>query len=402
MAASLEVGGWRAELDGLLARFGRLFVRAEPRGQAGRYLEGLLAPGGRKNGWPLAEAVGEAPARRTQRVLGHVLWDEGAARDLCREHAVARLGAGDAVLVVDESGLVKKGEHSAGVARQYCGTVGKVENCQVGVFLAYGSRGGHALIDRRLYLPEAWAGDAERRRAAEVPEDVPLLTKPAIARAMIARALDAGVPCDWVLGDEVYGADRRLRTMLEERGKPYLLTVRGNDGLEAELDGGVGRREAAALARALPPRAWRRLSAGAGTKGERLYDWARVRLLPPPDGGGEAPPRERWLLVRRSIADPADLAYFVVFAPAGLRLLALARVAGRRWLVEECLEAAKQEVGLADYEVRSWRGWHRHVTLAMLALALLAGPRAGLTRQKGARDPPASRSSRPASPRSAA
>jgi SRSO17 transposase len=402
MAASLEVGGWRAELDGLLDRFGRLFVRAEPRGQAGRYLEGLLGPVERKNGWQLAEAIGDARPWRTQRVLSHVLWDEEAARDLCREHAVERLGAEDAVLVVDESGFVKKGRHSAGVARQYCGTVGKVENCQVGVFLAYGSRGGHALIDRRLYLPEAWAGDAERRRAAKVPEDVPFLTKPAIARAMLARALDAGVPCGWVLGDEVYGADRRLRAMLEERGKPYLLTVRGNDALEAELDGGVGRHEAAVLARALPPRAWRRLSAGAGTKGERLYDWARVRLLPPPDGGGDAPPRERWLLVRRSIADPADLAYFVVFAPAGLRLLDLARAAGRRWLVEECFEAAKQEVGLADYEVRSWRGWHRHVTLAMLALALLAGLRAGLNRLKGAQGPLASSSCRSASPRSAA
>jgi SRSO17 transposase len=343
VAASPEVGGWRAELDGLLARFGRLFARAEPRRQAGRYLEGLLGPVERKNGWQLAEAIGDARPWRTQRVLSHVLWDEEAARDLCRDHAVERLGARDAVLVVDETAFVKKGEHSAGVARQYCGTLGKVENCQVGVFLAYGSRGGHALIDRRLYLPEAWAGDAERRRAAKVPEDVPFLTKPAIAREMVARALDAGVPCDWVLGDEVYGADRRLRLMLEERGKPYLLTIRSNDELAADLDGGVGRHEAAALARALPPRAWRRLSAGAGTKGERLYDWARVRLLPPHD-----PSRERWLLVRRSIADPADLAYFVAFAPAGLRLVDLARVAGRRWLVEECFEAAKQEVGLAD------------------------------------------------------
>src|SRR3954454_5299045 len=397
MATSLEVGGWRAELEGLLARFGRLFVRAEPRGQAGRYLEGLLGPVERKNGWQLAEAIGDARPWRTQRVLSHVLWDEEAARDLCREHAVARLGAEDAVLVVDETAFVKKGEHSAGVARQYCGTLGKVENCQVGVFLAYGSREGHALIDRRLYLPEAWAGDAERRRAAKVPEDVPFLTKPAIARAMIARALDAGVPCEWVLGDEVYGADRRLRTMLEERGRPYVLAVRGNEELEAELDGGLGRHEAAALARALPPRAWRRLSAGAGTKGERLYDWARVPLVRPSE-----PSRERWPLVRRSIADPADLAYFVVFAPAGLRLLDLVRAAGRRWLVEECFEAAKQEVGLADYEVRSWRGWHRHVALAMLALALLAGLRAGLNRLKGAREPPASPSCRSASPRSAA
>src|SRR5690349_9463290 len=401
MTASLEVGGWRAELEELLARFGRLFVRAEPREQAGRYLEGLLGPVERKNGWQLAEAIGDVRPWRTQRVLSHVLWDEEAARDLCREHVVGRLGAQDAVLVVDETAFVKKGRHSAGVARQYCGTLGKVENCQVGVFLAYGSRKGHALIDRRLYLPEAWAGDAERRRAAKIPDEVPFRTKPEIAREMVARALDAGVPCDWVLGDEVYGADRRLRTMLEERGKPYVLAIRGNDRLDAELDGGVGRDEAAALARALPPRAWRRLSAGAGTKGERLYDWARVRLVPPP-AAGAAPPRERWLLVRRSIADPADLAYFAVLAPAGLRLVDLARAAGRRWLVEECFEAAKREVGLADYEVRSWRGWHRHVTLAMLALALLAGLRAGLNRLKGARGPLAGSWCRSASPRSAA
>jgi SRSO17 transposase len=402
VAASPEVSGWRAELEGLLARFGRLFVRAEPRRQAGRYLEGLLGPVERKNGWQLAEAIGDARPWRTQRVLSHVLWDEDAARDLCREHAVERLGAEDAVLVVDETGFPKKGRHSAGVARQYCGTLGKVENCQVGVFLAYGSRRGHALIDRRLYLPEAWAGDAERRRAAKIPDEVPFLTKPEIAREMVARALDAGVPCGWVLGDEVYGADRRLRTMLEERGKPYLLTIRSNDELEADLDGGVGRHQPRQLARSLPSRAWRRLSAGAGTKGERLYDWARLRLVQPQRVGGEAPAGEHWLLVRRSIADPEDLAYFVAFAPPGLRLVDLARVAGRRWLVEECFEAAKQEVGLADYEVRSWRGWHRHVTLAMLGLALLAGLRAGLNRLKGAREPPASPWSRSASLRSAA
>src|SRR3954465_9354335 len=299
MAASLEVGGWRGGVGGLLAPFGPLFVGAAPRGQAGRYLEGLLGPVERKNGWQLAEHLGDARPWRTQRVLSHVLRDEEAARDLCRDHAVERLGAADAVLVVDETGFLKKGRHSAGVARQCSGTAGKVENCQVGVFLAYGSRKGHALIDRRLYLPEAWAGDMERRRAAKVPEDVPFLTKPEIARAMIARALDAGVPCGWVLGDEVYGADRRLRAMREERGKPYLLTIRGNDRLEAELDGSVGRHEPRRLARSPPPPAWRRLSAGAGTKGERLYDWARVRLVRPSE-----PSRERWLLVRRSTADP--------------------------------------------------------------------------------------------------
>ena len=214
MAASLEVGGWRAELEALLARFGRLFVRSEPREQAGRYLEGLLGPVRRKNGWQLAEHLGDARPWRTQRVLSHVLWDEEAARDLCRKHVVERLGAEDAVLVVDETGFLKKGRHSAGVARQYTGTAGRVENAQVGVFLAYGSRRGHALVDRRLHLPERWAADAGRRRAAKVPEAVPFRTKPQIAREMVARALDAGVPCGWVLGDAVYGADRRLRMML--------------------------------------------------------------------------------------------------------------------------------------------------------------------------------------------
>jgi SRSO17 transposase len=397
MATSLGVSGWRAELDGLLARFGRLFVRAEPREQAGHYLEGLLGPVERKNGWQLAEAIGDARPWRTQRVLSHVLWDEGAARDLCRDYAIERLGAEGAVLVVDETGFVKKGKCSAGVARQYSGTAGRIENCQVAVFLAYASRKGHALIDRRLYLPEGWAEDPERRRAAKVPEDVPFRTKPELAREMVARARDAGVPCDRVLGDEVYGADRRLRMMLEGRGKPYLLAIRSNDKLWSELEGRVGQHAPEALARALPPRAWRRLSAGAGTKGERLFDWARVRLF-----RLQEPPWEHWLLVRRSIADPEDLAYFVVFGPATARLVDLARVAGRRWLVEECFEAAEQEVGLADDEVRSWRGWHRHVTLAMLALALLAALRAGLNAAKGGGEPFASSSGPLACPRSAA
>ena len=330
-------------------------------------------------------------------MLSHVLWDEEAARDLCRTYVVEHLGAEEAVLVVDETGFLKKGRHSAGVARQYSGTAGRVENAQIGVFLAYGSRKGRALIDRRLYLPEGWANDAERRRAAKIPDEVPFRTKPEIAREMIARALDAGVPCGWVLGDEVYGADRRLRVMLEERGQPYLLAVRSNDKLWSELDGEVGQHAPEALARALPPQAWRRLSAGAGTKGERLFDWARLRLV-----RLQQPPWDRWLLIRRSIADPTDLAYFVVFGPATARLADLARVAGRRWLVEECFEAAEQEVGLAGHEVRSWHGWHRHVTLAMLALALLAGLRAGLNAAKGGAAPLVSPSSPSACPSSAA
>jgi SRSO17 transposase len=386
MVASSPGDGWRAELDALLARFGRLFVRAEPRQQAGRYLEGLLGRIERKNGWQLAEAIGDARPWRTQRVLSHVLWDEEAARDLCREHVVGRLGDAEAVLVVDETGFVKKGRHSAGVARQYSGTAGRIENSQVGVFLAYAGRKGHALVDRRLYLPESWAGDMERRRAAKVPDDVAFQTKPEIAREMIARALDADVPCAWVLGDAVYGSDRQLRLMLEGREQPYLLAIRSNDPVRVAGGGEPERHEPTALATALPGDAWSRLSAGAGVKGERLYDWARLPLAGADVTPG-AEPRERWLLLRRSLAEPDKLAFFVVYGPAGLRLLDLARVAGRRWAVEECFEAAKQEVGLADYEVRSWHGWHRHITLAMLALALLTGLRERLNAAKGGDEP---------------
>src|SRR3712207_773983 len=314
--AAAGILAWRDELGALEERLGRLFVRPEPRRQAGLYLEGLLSAAKRKNGWQLAEQIGDARPWRTQRVLSHVLWNEDAARDLCREYVLEHLGADDAVLVVDETGFLKKGEHSVGVARQYSGTAGRIENSQVGVFLAYGSRRGQALIDRRLYLPERWADDAERRQAAKVPEDVPFRTKPEIAREMVARALDAGVPCGWVLGDAVYGADRRLRVMLEGRGQPYLLGVRGDDKLWSELDGQFGQHAPELLARALPRQAWRRLSAGAGSKGERLFDWARVRLV-----RLQQPPWDHWLLVRRSLADPENLGLVVVFGPALAPLL---------------------------------------------------------------------------------
>jgi SRSO17 transposase len=369
-------------------------ARAEPRQQVGRYVEALLGSVERKNGWQLAEEIGDARPWRTQRVLSHVLWNEDGARDLCRDYAVKQLGARDAVLIVDETGFLKKGGCSAGVARQYSGTAGRIENCQVGVFLAYGTSKGHALIGSTCR--KGWADDPERRRAAKIPGEVPFLTKPEIARRMIARALDAGVPCSWVLGDAVYGADKRRRMMLEERGTPSLLAIRGNDKLWSVLDGHIGQHKPEALAKALPGEAWQRLSAGSGAKGERLCDraWARLFRL-------QEPPWDHWLLVRRSIADPTDLAYFVGFGPDDTTLATLARVAGRRWIVEECFEAAKQEVGWADYEVRSWRGWHRHVTLAMLALAFLAALRAKLNAAKGA-EPPVSLSSLSACLRSAA
>lgn len=297
----------------------------------------------------------------------------------CRAYAIEQLGDPDGVLVVDETGFVKKGAKSAGVARQYSGTAGRVENCQIGVFLAYASRHGHALIDRALYLPEGWSQGPGRRAAAAIPEEVAFATKPTLALGMIERALGAGVPCSWVLGDEIYGSGRRLRMALEQRGKPFVLAVRGNEKLWPWLDGGIGQHAAAALAAAVPAESWQRLSAGAGSKGERLYDWARLRLA-----RLQEPPWDHWLLIRRNRKDPEDLAYFVVFGPAATSLATLARVAGRRWIIEECFEAAKQETGLDGYEIRSWHGWHRHITLAMLALAFLAVLRAKLQPQKGA------------------
>jgi SRSO17 transposase len=383
-AESTSVVVWRNELAALQERLGRLFGRPEPRRQVGLYIEGLLSAAERKNGWQLAEEIGDARPWRTQRVLSHVLWDADAAQELCRDYVFEHLGAADGVLIVDETGFLKKGEHSVGVARQYSGTAGRIENVQIGVFLAYASSKGHALIDRELYLPKEWCEDADRRAAAGIPDEVDFATKPALAAEMIGRALDAGLPCAWVLGDEIYGSDRRLRMDLERREQPFVLAIRSNEKLWSQLGGRLGQHTAAELTQALPKNAWQRLSAGAGSKGERFYDWARLRLT-----RLQQPPWEHWLLVRRSRRDPTDLAYYVVFGPAETSLATLARVAGQRWTIEECFEVAKQEVGLADYEVRSWHGWYRHITLAMLALAFLAGMRVTLNaatpRKKGQR-----------------
>lgn len=249
------------------------------------------------------------------------------------------------------------------------------------MFLAYASGRGHALIDRELYLPQAWAEDDARRATAGIPGAVSFATKPQLAQRMIARAIAAGMPFAWVVGDEVYGSDRRLRRFLEQHERPFVLAVRSNEKLWSVLAGRLGQQTAADLAAALPDAAWHRLSAGAGAKGERLYDWARVRLA-----RLQAPPWEHWLLIRRSHSKPEKCAYYVVFAPAETPLAALARVAGRRWTIEECFEAGKQEVGLGDYEIRSWQGWYRHITLALLALAFLAALRAKLNRATTAPD----------------
>ena len=353
------LAGWREALAELQRRVGELFGRPEPRRQAGLYLEGLLGPAERKNGWQLA--VGDRRPWRTQRVLSHVLWDQDKARDLCRGYVVAHLGAPDGVLIIDETGFLKKGTRSAGVARQYSGTAGRVENCQIGVFLAYASGKGHALIDRELYLPKEWTDDRERCTAAAVPEAVEFATKPRLAQRMIERALTAGVPVSWVLGDEVYGNDRRLRLWLEQHDRPHVLAVKAP--LWALARGPVPAKD---LATAEPLEGWRRLSAGAGSKGERLYDWARFRLC-----RLQQAPWDHWLLVRRKLSKPDEMAYYVVFGPAATSLEALARIgAGRSrsaskrpsrrsgWTATRCA-AGMAGTGTSPCRCWRWPSWRR-------------------------------------------
>jgi SRSO17 transposase len=359
MTLEEDVADWTRELDRVGRRIASRFGRVEPRRRAMAYLRGLLAPVERKNGWQLAEAAGDCTPDAMQDFLSRMRWDADAVRDDLQDYIIEHLGDPEAVLVLDETGFVKKGTKSAGVQRQYSGTAGRIENCQIGVFLAYASSKGHALIDRALYLPESWARDAARRHDAGVPEDVAFATKPELGRRMLERAFKAGVPCAWVTGDSVYGGDSRLRRDCERRSVGYVLAVTSAQRL--------GFDDVASWAEAMPIDAWQRLSAGDGAKGPRLFDWAYA-----PYQGSAPPGWRKGLLVRRSIAEPDELTFYLTLAPPGTELATLVRVAGTRWTVEACFEAAKGEVGLDEYEVRSWTGWHRHITLAMLAHAYLA------------------------------
>ena len=362
-----DVLEWAAGLQALHERIAGRFGRREPRRRALAYLKGLLGSVERKNGWQLAEYAGDVTPDGVQRLLATYRWDADEVRDDLGKYVVEHLGDPEAVLVVDETGFLKQGDKSVGVQRQYSGTAGKVENCQTGVFLAYGSRRGRTFLDRELYLPQVWAEDWERRREAGVPEAVAFRTKGQLARVMIARALAAEVPFGWVAGDTVYGNDRRLRRWLEEREIPYVLAVKSNGPLVVDTGNGSAQAAARRLAQQIPDDQWERLSAGEGSKGPRLYDWGRVSA-----GPGSEPDRAHWLLVRRSITDPEDLAYYACFGAADLALAELVRVAGTRWIIEDAFKEAKQEVGLDEYEVRRWTGWYRHITLALLVHAFLA------------------------------
>jgi SRSO17 transposase len=364
--AVLESRGWLAGLDALHARIGARFHRAEMRLRARRYLAGLLGPVERKNGWQLAEYLGEPGPQGVQRLLNAAEWDAEAVRDDLRAYVVEHLGDAEGILVVDETGFPKKGTKSAGVARQYSGTAGRRENQQIGVFLAYAAARGYAVIDRALYLPEGWATDRARREEAHIPGAVGFATKGELACAMLARAFAAGVPARWVAGDTVYGGEE-VRRWLGQQGRNYVLAVPCTHGVWTQ-----GRQEEVrTLVAAVPEEAWGRLSAGEGSQGPRWYDWACLAL--PYE---VAPGRAHWVLARRSLSDPAELAYYRAYGPAGTPVEELVRVAGMRWTIEEDFEQAKGEVGLDQYEVRRYDAWYRHITLALLAHAYLAVTRA--------------------------
>jgi SRSO17 transposase len=363
-----EVGRAEAEVEALTARLRPHFRRGAGHRHAGEYVRGLLGPVERKNGWQLAEQAGHGHPRTIQRVLDRSAWDADAVRDDLLDQVIAELGDEDSVLVVDETGFLKKGVKSCGVARQYSGTAGRVENCQVGVFLGYASAKGRAGIDRALYLPREWADDAERREEAGVPEAVAFRTKPALALDMLERAFEADVPARWVVGDAVYGSDGKLRRALEAWEQGYALAVKRTEKpMTFPPYAPPGQVMAADVADGLEPAAWQRVSCGEGAQGERLYDWACVPLRPGLKRG--------WvhaLVIRRDLTDPDERAYYLVFTPTDTTLAEIVRAIGARWTIEEVFKLAKRQVGLDQYEVRSWTGWHRHATLALLALAALA------------------------------
>jgi SRSO17 transposase len=364
---------WCVELRQVKADLQFLFAHPSVASSAAAFLDGVLGPERRKTGWMRAEAAGDLGPWRQQAVLGRSHWDADALRDMVRDYALETLAAPGAVLVIDETGFPKQGARSCGVGRQYTGSAGKITNCQIGVFAAYVSDKGCAFIDRQLYLPKDWANKPERRTAAQVPDRIGFVTKPEIAAQIIARALVAGVPFDWVAADTIYGVGA-IEMQLRRAGKGYVLGAHATDRFNSWIDKPEVAGTAEQIAKALVPEAWTRLSAGDGTKGARLYEWAYVELA---DLEAEEYNEEltglwtRGLLIRRSLSD-GGLAFFSTWCRAGTLIEELVRVEGQRWAIEDAFETAKTELGLTHNETRSWHGWHRHVSLVMLAFAMMA------------------------------
>jgi SRSO17 transposase len=362
-AAGLRVehDRWREGLDALMEQISGRFARYEAARNAGALLLGLLSATETKNCWTMAELSGHGTPDKLQHLLSRAKWNADDIRDDLRHYVTAAFAELDAVLVVDETGDVKKGVKTVGVQRQYSGTAGRVENCQVAVYMTYTSTKGHALIDRALYLPKSWTDDPDRCRQAGVPEHIAFATKPALATAMIVRALDAGVPAGWVAGDEVYGADPDLRTTLQDRGIGYVLAISCDRRIPTE----VGDLRADELATALPHSAWQALSAGAGAKGPRMYSWAWIATTEAPECGSCS------VLIRRNDTT-GELAYYRCYSRTPVALADLVGVAGRRWTVEESFQTGKGLTGLDQHQVRTWTSWHRWSILVLLAHAFLA------------------------------
>jgi SRSO17 transposase len=367
---------WASSLREIKARIRLLFTQERVAASAGLFLDGLLGDERRKTGWMRAEAAGDPGPWRQQAILGRGRWDADELRDIVRDYVVEHLAADDAVLVIDETGFLKQGRASCGVGRQYTGSAGKITNCQIGVFAALVSRHGHAFIDRALYLPKAWTDDAARMAAAHVPDGKAFATKPGLAVAMIGRAIAAGVPFAWVAADSVYGVGD-VETVLRRAGRGYVLGVNSNHQFRSWKGKPPVAGTAEAIAGTVEASRWKRLSAGDGTKGARLHDWAYCELADLDAADYDKARSGVWtrgLLIRRSIAD-AELAFFSTWCPAGTGIETLVRVEGHRWAIEDSFETAKNELGLDHNETRSWHGWHRHVSLVMLAFAMMAAIR---------------------------
>lgn len=395
-----DLNEWNTDFLQFCARFADVFSRKEPREQATKYLRGLMAIIPRKNSWQVAEAIGDSTPDATQRLLYKAKWDEDAARDQLQEFVVEVLGEDDGIGIVDETGFIKKGDRSAGVKRQYSGTAGKVENCQIGTFLSYATTKGHMFLDRRLYLPKEWCNDLERREQAKIPADVIFQTKPEQAMEMLEHAWLQGVPMRWVAGDEVYGDSTALRDLIARNERWYVLTVRTTTPVWTERPQIVQpepQERQVRLAEGAPSATtvkevvdgwresnWQTLTVAEGEKGLIMYDWACQRIVEKCNG---LPGRDAWLIARRSLNDPTDIAYYLSNAPADTPLLKLAQVASTRYTVEQCIEEAKGETGLDEYEVRHWHSWHRHITLSMMAHAWLASVRYKATEKKGGLNP---------------
>lgn len=355
-----DLAAWDREFDGLVARIKPLFYRTDSRAHAEHYLRGLLAPLERKNGWTISEYSGEHEPKAMQRFLNLTPWDEDRLRDINLEYVTQHFRDPRATLIADPTGFAKKGRKSAGVQRQYSGTLGRIDNCQIGTFLAYADTAGNrVLIDRELYIPEeSWFGSPERCREAGIPDEVTFATRPQQARAMIERTLAAGLPFSWFAADEEFGQNPGLREFLEQEKIAYVMAIPKSTKITGPAGHGKTIED-------VPPELrehdWQRRACGIGTKGFRVYDWALMNSRD----------QDIQYMIRRNI-DTGELAYYRCHNPRREPFGEMVRVAGSRWPVEECFEAAKSEAGLDHYQVRLYRAWYRHVTLAMLALTYLA------------------------------